>query len=301
MIFQKFTYEALDYVVNKIEPFNEQNREIIREQLLQPGLEPESNCFFANDEHTDELMACVLMSREDLIHRVVLDFWFVKDLTSDKSNVTKRQILELMIQRCLDQLVDDKGFVVHCCLHDLNYSSVFEDLGFELNRTYWKMNRSSSILTDLELQKGFYVKDASKDSVETLTALQNDSFTGSWGFCPNTSDQIEYKLLGSHTGYKNVIFLCNEMDTVGYCWTYIYQDGDRLTGAISMIGVSSNYRGKGISRGLLNHGLDKLQSMGCDSVFLEVDSNNIPAISIYKSSGFEKTEEMYWYELLIKD
>ena len=301
MIFRKFKYEMLDELLEAIASSDDQKQVMIKEQLLQPDLDPERNCILLTEDGDEgRLLGCLLMSREDLIGRVILDFWITEHISDSEDDDRKQHVLQVMLENCMKSINVGKDTVVHCCLTNLNYSSVFETLGFSLNRTYWKMYRLNENALDLKLSDGLNVVEGTETMISTLTNLQNASFTGSWGFCPNTPEQIAYKLSGSYTDYENVIFLFNETDTVGYCWTYIYEDNNVLTGAISMIGVSPNYRGKGLSKGLLNHGLNKLVSQGCEGVFLEVDSNNKPAINIYEAAGFVKTEAMYWYELSVK-
>ena len=298
MIFQKFKFDMLDELLEAVAPSDNQKQLMIREQLLQPGLNPESNCILLqNDENTD-LLGCVLMSREDLIGRVILDFWIVPGNQGDDY---KKDIVKMMLKGAIKNMDVRSGTVVHSCLTDLNYGSVFEQLGFSLNRTYWKMYRVTGNPLNLTLSEGLHVSEGTESMIPMLTNLQNSSFTGSWGFCPNTPEQITYKLYGSNTNFENVIFLSNDTEAIGYCWTYKYEINNVITGAISMIGVSPNYRGKGMSKGLLNHGLNKLVAQGCEGGFLEVDSNNKPAINIYEAAGFLKTQEMYWYELSIKN
>tara|TARA_A100001037_G_C15153363_1_gene641304 strand:+ start:5753 stop:6685 length:933 start_codon:yes stop_codon:yes gene_type:complete len=300
MIFEEFTYEALDALLDRIAYLTTEQKGIIKEQFGQPGLAPEINCCIAKDNEYGLPLGCLLMSREEAISRIILDFWIADDEYLEAINLDKEKTLQGMLDDCLNKLQTKSETVIHCCIPQSSYTQVFEASGFCLNRTYWKMCRERTPVPNLNLSEGISVIYGSTGTIEMLTKLQNDSFTGSWGFCPNTTDQISYKLSGAHTSNENVVFLMNGSDPVGYCWTYIYGEESSRTGAISMIGVSPNYRGKGMSGQLLYQGLDNLLSQGCDRVFLEVDSNNAPAIRIYESAGFSQIEELYWYELVTK-
>ncbi|MCH7605841.1 MAG: hypothetical protein IH962_01685, partial [Chloroflexi bacterium] len=40
---------------------------------------------------------------------------------------------------------------------------------------------------------GFSIRSFQPGDAATLTQIQNEAFTGTWGFAPNTIDQIEYR------------------------------------------------------------------------------------------------------------
>ena len=61
----------LDELLEAVAPSDNQKQLMIREQLLQPGLNPESNCILLQNDQNTDLLGCVLMSREDLIGRVI--------------------------------------------------------------------------------------------------------------------------------------------------------------------------------------------------------------------------------------
>ena len=67
-----------------------------------------------------------------------------------------------------------------------------------------------------------------------------------------------------------------------------------------MIGVSPDYRGKGISKPILTARMEYLQSAGVAEIGLEVDGSNTPAIRLYHSVGLEKVGELNWFELNLR-
>ena len=66
-------------------------------------------------------------------------------------------------------------------------------------------------------------------------------------------------------------------------------------GEISDVFVSEEYRGKGIGRMLVERCIVHSRNNGIDNVFLNVVSDNVPAVKLYKSIGFatEKTTDFY--------
>ena len=102
----------LDELLEAVAPSDNQKQLMIREQLLQPGLNPESNCILLqNDENTD-LLGCVLMSREDLIGRVILDFWIVPGNQGDEY---KKDIVKMMLKGAIKNMDVRSVTVVHSC------------------------------------------------------------------------------------------------------------------------------------------------------------------------------------------
>ena len=71
---------------------------------------------------------------------------------------------------------------------------------------------------------------------------------------------------------------------VAYCCVQKVLD----EGEILRIAVAPEMRRKGIARDFLVKVIEKMKSAGCESVFLEVRQENLPAIGLYKNTGFEE-------------
>jgi ribosomal protein S18 acetylase RimI-like enzyme len=61
-------------------------------------------------------------------------------------------------------------------------------------------------------------------------------------------------------------------------------------GLISNVGVDLQQRGKGYGRQIMLFALQQLKNSGCREAYLRVHVENKPAIHLYESLGFEKTE-----------
>jgi len=57
---------------------------------------------------------------------------------------------------------------------------------------------------------------------------------------------------------------------------------------ILTLGVAEPYRKRGFGRQVLQALMDVAKTEQCESVFLEVAENNLPAIKLYQRFGFEK-------------
>lgn len=73
---------------------------------------------------------------------------------------------------------------------------------------------------------------------------------------------------------------------IGFCWTKIPLD-DSLPGEIYIVGVDPSARGRGLGRRLTRLGLAHIRSRTRGGATLFVESDNLTAIRMYESLGFE--------------
>jgi mycothiol synthase len=133
-----------------------------------------------------------------------------------------------------------------------------------------------------------------------LTQLQNRSFAGTWGFNPNTIEEITYRVNLPNSSPDDIFLIFDSDKPVGYCWTRIEVGKKKApgegTGRIYMLGVDPDYRGRGLGRQLLLAGLSYLKSKSLRVAVLTVDSENKAARALYRSVGFELRKSSLWYE-----
>ena len=69
---------------------------------------------------------------------------------------------------------------------------------------------------------------------------------------------------------------------------------DLESGSIELtyIGVASAQRGKGLGKEILNGFIEICRSRGYHAVILSVEKENLPAISLYKNTGFKVTKNV---------
>jgi mycothiol synthase len=136
-----------------------------------------------------------------------------------------------------------------------------------------------------------------------LTEIQNRCFSGTWGFNPNTTEEITCRLNMQGRSPDNVILTFLEDRLAGYCWTLINTEEnakrEKKKGLIHMLGVDPDYRNQEIGKAVLLNGLEDLKGKGVDIVELTVDSQNPAACSLYESVGFEIFARTEWYEKVV--
>jgi mycothiol synthase len=137
---------------------------------------------------------------------------------------------------------------------------------------------------------------------DELTQLQNRAYAGSWGYNPNTVEEVAFHI-DSSTCFRQDVILTRDGDrAVGYCWTGVICEAgipSARKGRIHMLGVDPDYRGKGMGRELMMAGLARLRSRGLDVAELTVDSQNEVACALYKSIGFQVRASSLWYEMVV--
>lgn len=135
---------------------------------------------------------------------------------------------------------------------------------------------------------------------ELLTQIQNRCFADTWGFNPNTIEEIAYRLSMHGRSPEDVTLTYVEDKPVGYCWIIINPEEnakrEKSKGLIHMLGVDPDYRRQEIGKAVLLGGLEDLKAKGVDIVELTVDSQNPAACSLYESVGFEVYAKTEWYE-----
>ncbi len=84
--------------------------------------------------------------------------------------------------------------------------------------------------------------------------------------------------------------LSSDIGEAGY---RLYGDRAYIYGVL----VYSRFRGRGMGRKFMTELLLRLKESGCTSVFLQVASDNVPALKLYESLGFKTAETMLSYVL----
>ena len=259
--------------------------------LGQPGLDPTENCLVL--EQSGQIKGLALIFREFPIGRSIIEVMTTPDLAGSPDEID-------LVQRAIAKAESQKLSVAHICvMADSGRGKVLEQAGFTKVRTYLDMLWNMDELAELELPEGYSVLSFQTGDTPLLTQVQNDAFTGSWGFCPNTEEQIEYRTQMPNTSKDGILFLMEGNSPAGYCWTVMVPAENGVRGVIGMIGVVPDYRGKGVSRHILQAGMKHLRSIGLAEIGLEVDGNNAPAVGLYKSAGFKTVGERHWFERVL--
>jgi mycothiol synthase len=254
-----------------------------------PGLSPERDCFLV--WRGPDLAGYLFLIAEEPINRGVIE----GDVhPQHRGHGVGKEMLKTAVAHARAMRYD----VVHANVSSEATAAqhLLSSAGFTQVKELWHMRRESDQAASVGVPEGYKVRGTGPDEVETLTRLQNAAFTGTWGFCPNTPEQIAYGLHNLFPGLLNTgLFLDRNGETVAYCWVRQSSSGD--PSYIEMVGVHPDFRGKGLARVITGAGIDYLVSKNLAPIGISVLGDNTPAVRTYEGLGFQVHKRAPWYEL----
>jgi ribosomal protein S18 acetylase RimI-like enzyme len=174
--------------------------------------------------------------------------------------------------------------------------------GYSRARAYLDLEADLMRREDASIKSGDIDRASfSRGEEHKLTALQNGIFTGSWGFCPNTDDEIKYYLSLTGVVLEDIILLKEDTDVVGYCWAHesLASSDTSKIARIHMIGIKRQFQGRGLGKKLLGLSCHVLRNQGFRRVELTVDSDNKPGCGLYAALGFKLKSRSFWFEKML--
>ena len=264
------------------------------ESVGQPNDSSKDNLFIA--ERSGEIVGYAEIRPELNIGRAVLR-WLVHPMHRRRGLAVK------LVDRAISRTRELDIMTIHANISQdsLMAKRFLTNMGFTFVRRFLELRLDLSE-TDLpEISKIAPRCRSLQPSEEgRLTQLQNRSFTGTWGFNPNTIEEIIHRISLPNSSPDDIFLTFDSDKPVGYCWTRIEFWKNKApgegTGRIYMLGVDPDYRGEGLGRQLLLVGLAYLKSKGLRVGELTVDSENKIAGALYKSVGFKLRTSSLWYE-----
>ena len=262
--------------------------------ISRPNYEAGKNLFFA--EVGGIIIGYVNVLPELGIVRVILEYGVS---SSYPSQILFKELFDCAMKRAKE--IGAKVAHVSIPATDLAGAELLSNLGFEVVRRFHEMRLDFS---DANLEagekSGTAYRHLGAGENELLAWIENRCFIDTWGFNPNTAEYIGWELSARGDCPDDVIFAISECKPVGYCWTEAECGRDSSTGRskgrIYMLGVDTDYRVKGLGKKLLRAGLLHLRNKGRELIDITVDSQNIAAVTLYRSMGFQLHGETVWYE-----
>jgi len=269
----------------------------LSDNLGRPNFSPQKDLFIAASDA--RLVGYLSVTLEPGIQRALLE-GMVHPRHRRKGIATK--LLSGGMQR-----VKSSGVrVAQICVLENNAAAknFLTKLEFQYIRNFFEMRLDiRSALLPVVKQNAITSRRLKQDEEGLLTKIQNRCFTDSWGFNPNTTEEIAYRLNMQGRSPDDVILTFLEDRLVGYCWTLRNSEENaksvKSKALIHMLGVDPDYRNQEIGKAILLSGLEDLKDKGTEIVELTVDCENRAACSLYESVGFEIYAKTEWYEKLV--
>ncbi len=267
------------------------------ESLGRPNHSPENNLFIA--EKAGDIIGYVDATAELNIGRVVLSCLVHPEY---RGNGVATKLIECAIDRARE--LEVKRVHVNISQDNVTARELFTKMGFRFIRRFLELRLDLSEVHVPDMGRmGPRYRQMKSGEEEKLVNIQNRSFADTWGFNPNTVEEIAYRIGLPNCSPEDIILACDGDHVIGYCWTRIYVGEENVTrggrGRIYMLGVDTDHRSKGIGRDVLLAGLSYLKNKGLGMVDLTVDSENKAACALYRSAGFGIRTRSLWYEKVV--
>jgi mycothiol synthase len=266
----------------------------LSDNLGRPNFSPETDLFIA--ELSKKFVGCLSVTLEPEINRALLDGQ-VHPLHRRKGIATE------LFSKGLQRIRNSGIKTVQVSVLETNASAkgLLNHLSFKFIRHFLEMRLNiNSVQLPTGRQNSLKSRRLKQGEENLLTEIQNRCFADTWGFNPNTEEEIAYRLNMYGRSPDDVTLTFLEDKPVGYCWTIMdsveNEKREKSKGLIHMLGVDPQYRQQEIGKAILLNGLKDLKAKGIDIVELTVDSENPAACSLYESVGFEVYARLAWYE-----
>jgi len=264
------------------------------EYIGHPGTCPAKDMFVA--ESDGNLCGFISVYAEPGIGRALLNCWVPP--------AHRRQGIGTALSDCALKRAAQSGVnVVQVNISESNAAAKkrLTSMNFQFIRNFFEL-QADIYKKCLPIVKSaeYVIRPMRQDEKKALTLLQNRCFAGSWGFNPNTVNEIIYRLNLEGCCHRDVQMTFLRDLPVAYCWTRVNitakKSGMDKKANIHMMGVHPDYQGRGIGKLTLLASMADLEGKGCQIVELTVDANNRAGLALYKSLGFKILETTEWYE-----
>lgn len=298
---RNFRWEDTDNIVNFINVTrgltgtpSEESSTLFTQRLKMPGINPLIDCFIT--ESNGNPTGYMQVIYEDLLSRTV-------GIQTVPKTVDRGEIYKLLNDAAIKHSIERNTSLYHVQVddHDTELIKILKSEEFRHVKSYFNLVWSADFLSRLELPQGFSLREFQRDKDEALlTDLQNTSFYNSWGFSPNTVEEIQARVRMERCEDNGIIFIEDQGRAAGYNWTLSQKSEDSSLGWISMTGVDPKYRGRKLGKAIVLAGMHYLKTQKMSQIALEVDSDNIIALNLYNQLGFEISAQTLWFEKNLK-
>ena len=163
-----------------------------------------------------------------------------------------------------------------------------------LERLYWKVMGRRHVPMLPEQLGAIVLRDAHPDDVERLAEVHVDTFnethTGPFGSGPSYAlreSQWRKHLDELHSKNFVLVLEAPSGEFVGFSWFHAAL-GEAFAARLNKIYIRRSHQRQGLGRRLVKSGVDRLLSVGIDSMFLFTEVDNIPACSFYEKLGAQR-------------
>jgi mycothiol synthase len=160
-----------------------------------------------------------------------------------------------------------------------------ERAGWRRTRDLWVMRRPTSApLPPLELPDGVQVRGYLESDAPELLATNASAFAHHPEQGQMDAAELAERMAEDWFDPAGLLVAVDDSGMLGFHWT---KQHDAATGEVYVVAVGPQAQGRGLGRVLTLAGLHHLAATGVDEVLLYVESDNLPAVRLYSSTGFD--------------
>lgn len=158
-------------------------------------------------------------------------------------------------------------------------------LGACLDHAEFKMRLRAGRLEEVQAPEGLRLVPVSEQNLDAFALLSADAF------CERLHDAQSFAATVLADPTREQFMARSTQGEVGTVATARHQDDYMIHG----LGVASEHRSQGLGGAILDALLVVLRNRGAKQISLEVDTDNTPALALYRSRGFEAHGQIdYW-------
>ncbi|GAJ02762.1 unnamed protein product, partial [marine sediment metagenome] len=209
-------YVLLNIEAEKLEPTGHCiSPQAITERLGRPNYSCKQDLFIV--EIADNIVGYMDATPELSIERVILDCWIHPEYR-------RRGLATKLLGYATNRAKELEAKVAHVNISEDNVVAqrVLSRLGFNRTRRFLELRLDIANVNWSDINQAApeyrYLQRGEEDK---LTHIQNRAFAGTWGFNPNTVEEITYRTSLSSSSLEDIILTCEGDKVIGYCWTGI--------------------------------------------------------------------------------
>jgi ribosomal protein S18 acetylase RimI-like enzyme len=231
-------------------------------------------------KHNEDILGYLWMTRSEN------NTYRISSLFIDSSRTLDVNYSKLM------QAVRAKKPLIYCCEKQGSNYELLKTLGFNKTGGTYEMFTSLYSIPPTEVTGDLEFKVLEKHSEEkTRCRIQNEVFKNDTRI-PLTLEDMYYDEEQDYYFDKGAVLVKKDGRYIGYGQIIIIDS----TPTIVNVGILKEYRGKGYGKALMHYLLKVLKENAYSGVYLKVSESNLPALTLYKSLGFNVLKQVHDFE-----
>jgi mycothiol synthase len=293
-------------MANKIIPVDHENQKQLYDYCAKYGAEHDSSYLPGRDfELGDEHPSYMLLDNDKVVGAVSLmrtnRFLSVGTgrFSIFHSILGSREAYDKLLEAVRPYFQDLRSVYLFIPEQNQNTAGILDQLGFQVERYSFILERRGPSLPDPVLPQGISVQSLNREDQDGLRQFAdciNEEFKELAGHTPSSPEFIQSFFDDPCYLEGGVCLLKKGTKAIGTI--VMMQDvDDPEAGEIMGFGVLPEQRGTGLGRNLFRYGFNFLIDRGFQPVILAVNGENHNALKLYQSEGFNLTESVVCFSL----